>query len=272
MKNLSTLILLLVASSAFAQTQIDFYTTMGDFRVEVREDLMPITAGNFIDLVEAEFYDGIIFHRVIAGFVIQGGDPTGTGFGGPGYTIMDEYHPEMNHDSTGVIAMAKTSAPNSAGSQFYFTLGAQNGLDMTYAVFGTCIENVEVIEQIGLVATNGNDAPLVDVVMDSLRIVEAPSGLIDFKPSIRLETYPNPFSESTQISYEVITPGTTQLMIYDIQGRLINSWTERVSNPGIKSIVWRGEDADFAEVPNGTYYFVLTTPDGVGTQKLIKIR
>ena len=116
MRPFNVILLLLFSYTAFSQTQVDFYTSMGDFRVEVREDLMPITAGNFIDLVEAEYYDGVIFHRVVEDFVIQGGDPTGTGSGGPGYTIDDEYHPNMNHDSTGVMGMAKTSAPNSAGS------------------------------------------------------------------------------------------------------------------------------------------------------------
>jgi peptidylprolyl isomerase len=109
-------ILLPLALSSQAQTLADFYTVAGDFRVELREDLMPITANNFIDLARTGFYDATIFHRVVEDFVIQGGDPLGTGFGGPGYTIMDEYHVNMNHDSAGVIAMAKTAAPNSAGS------------------------------------------------------------------------------------------------------------------------------------------------------------
>ncbi len=272
MKHLITLALIVIASSISAQTQIDFYTTMGDFRIEVREDLMPITAGNFIDLVEADFYDGIIFHRVIAGFVVQGGDPLGTGFGGPGYTIMDEYHPEMNHDSTGVIAMAKTSAPNSAGSQFYFTLGPQNFLDGNYAVFGTCIENVEVIEEIGLVETNGNDAPLIDVVMDSVRIVQSPSGLNLIESTILFEAYPNPFSDAVQISYELNTPGQVELEIYDIQGRMVKSWQESVFTTGVHSFTWGGAGSESISVPLGPYYFTLTTPDGRGTRKLIRVR
>jgi len=244
---------------------------MGDFRIEVRTDLMPITAGNFISLVNAKFYDGIIFHRVISDFVIQGGDPLGTGFGGPGYTIMDEYHPSMNHDSTGVISMAKTSSPNSAGSQFFFTLGAQPTLDGNYAVFGSCFENIQVIEAIGQVAVNLNDKPLVDVVMDSVRIAENPTSLKAVENIIKTEAFPNPFIESVQISYEVKKSGLVTLNIYDVQGRLVQTLFEGMSSSGIHTIDWNGKNINHTNAPTGTYYLSLTTSQGVGIQKLVKI-
>ena len=271
MKNLSLLVILFISYTINAQTEIDFYTNMGDFRVEVREDLMPITAGNFIDLVEAGFYDGVIFHRVVSGFVIQGGDPTGTGFGGPGYTIMDEYHPDMNHDSTGVIAMAKTPAPNSAGSQFYFTIGAQSFLDGDYAAFGSCIQNVQVIEDISLVAVDGSDRPLVDVVMDSLRIVQVTTtGIKDIENIIKTEVFPNPFTGVVHINYEVKTPGKITLNIYDLQGRLVQTLLDGMSSVGIHYIEWDGKNLNQTNVSPGTYYLSLVTPRGVGVQKLIK--
>ena len=98
-----------------------FTTNLGDFQVELFEDRAPATTKNFIDLVEKGFYDGIVFHRVIEGFMLQGGCPDGNGRGGPGYTIPDEFHAELTHDSEGVLSMAN-SGPNSGGSQFFVTL------------------------------------------------------------------------------------------------------------------------------------------------------
>jgi cyclophilin family peptidyl-prolyl cis-trans isomerase len=141
-----------------------FETTMGDFRVELFEDRAPLTTKNFIDLVEREFYDGVIFHRVIAGFMIQGGDPTGTGTGGPGHKIRDEFHPELRHDAAGVLSMAN-AGPNTGGSQFFITLAATPWLDGRHAVFGRVIDGMDVVESIGATATGRNDRPLDEVQM-----------------------------------------------------------------------------------------------------------
>jgi peptidyl-prolyl cis-trans isomerase A (cyclophilin A) len=244
---------------------------MGEFRVEVREDLMPITAGNFIDLVEKEFYDGVIFHRVVRGFVNQGGDPSGTGSGGPGYTIMDEYHPNMNHDSTGVMGMAKTSAPNSAGSQFYFIIGAQKHLDRNYAVFGSCIRNLDVIKEINKVRVNVNDRPLENVVMDSVRIVQGTSSLDESEDEVLSEVFPNPFSTGVQINYKVKTAGDVDVAIYNLQGTLIRTLKSGQSPSGIFNLNWDGSGVDGSYVPSGEYYLTFTTPSGVSSQKLIKI-
>ena len=148
-----------------------FQTTEGDFRIELEEEKAPRTTKNFIDLAEKGFYDGVIFHRVIDGFMIQGGDPTGTGRGGPGYTIPDEFHPELRHDAEGVLSMAN-AGPNTGGSQFFITLAATPWLDNRHAVFGKVIEGMDVVRKIGKVATGPADRPLDDVVMEKVTIEE----------------------------------------------------------------------------------------------------
>jgi cyclophilin family peptidyl-prolyl cis-trans isomerase len=146
-----------------------FDTNLGSFSVELFEDKAPATTANFIDLIEKEFYDGVIFHRVIAGFMIQGGDPDGTGMGGPGYKIRDEFHPELRHDAAGVLSMAN-AGPNTGGSQFFITLAATPWLDGKHAVFGRVTEGMDVIEQIGAVATGRSDRPVEEVRMEKVRL------------------------------------------------------------------------------------------------------
>jgi cyclophilin family peptidyl-prolyl cis-trans isomerase len=121
-------------------------TAKGTMEVALDAKAAPITVNNFVFLANDRFYDGLSFHRVEPGFVIQGGDPNGDGTGGPGYTIPDEASGLLHED--GVIAMAKSSAPNSAGSQFYITLGAQHDLDGRYTVFGTLTSGRDVAGRI----------------------------------------------------------------------------------------------------------------------------
>ncbi|MDO5828719.1 MAG: peptidylprolyl isomerase [Methanocorpusculum sp.] len=137
-------------------------TTLGDITLELRED-MPITSGNFADLVGKGFYNGVIFHRVIDGFMIQGGDPTGTGCGGPGYKIQDEFMPDNRNDK-GTISMAN-AGPNTGGSQFFINLVNNNYLDRAHPAFGKVVEGFDVVEKIGKVKTNYSDKPLEDVVI-----------------------------------------------------------------------------------------------------------
>ncbi|HJJ30686.1 MAG TPA: peptidylprolyl isomerase [Methanocorpusculum sp.] len=137
-------------------------TTLGDITLELRED-MPITSGNFAKLVGDGFYNGVIFHRVIDGFMIQGGDPTGTGCGGPGYKIQDEFMPD-NKNNKGTIAMAN-AGPNTGGSQFFINLVNNNYLDKAHPAFGKVVEGFDVVEKIGKVKTNYSDRPLEDVVI-----------------------------------------------------------------------------------------------------------
>lgn len=153
-------------------------TNMGTIKMELYVGLTPITAGNFIKLVEQKFYDGLIFHRVIEGFMIQGGDPfcvSGEGpcgTGGPGWSIDLEIVPELKHDQAGMVAMARSSDPNSAGSQFYITLDATDFLDGGYAVFGKVIEGLDVVMAIGSTPTDDQDRPLEDVVMERVYLEE----------------------------------------------------------------------------------------------------
>jgi len=120
---------------------------MGKVKIELYADKTPKTVQNFIDLSNSGFYDGIIFHRVIPGFMAQTGDPDGTGSGGPGYTFEDEFHPSLSHDSAGILSMANRG-PNTNGSQFFITYGPQPHLDNMHSVFGKVVEGLELIEAI----------------------------------------------------------------------------------------------------------------------------
>ncbi|HSJ25988.1 MAG TPA: peptidylprolyl isomerase [Longimicrobiales bacterium] len=146
-----------------------FTTNHGDFAVELFEDKAPATTKNFIDLAEKGYYDGLTFHRVIDGFMIQGGCPTGTGTGGPGYKIKDEFHPDLKHDAPGVLSMAN-AGPDTGGSQFFVTLDATPWLDNRHAVFGKVTDGMEVVEKIGQTRVGPQDRPVEPVVMEKVEI------------------------------------------------------------------------------------------------------
>lgn len=149
-----------------------FKTNKGDFTIELFEDKVPATTKNFIDLIEKNFYDGLIFHRVIDGFMIQGGDPEGTGMGGPGYTIDDEFDKDLRHDSEGILSMAN-AGPNTGGSQFFITLAATPWLDGHHAVFGKVIEGMEVVREIGHAETDFQDRPCDDIIIETVTVQKA---------------------------------------------------------------------------------------------------
>ncbi|HVY01381.1 MAG TPA: peptidylprolyl isomerase [Candidatus Nanoarchaeia archaeon] len=152
-------------------TKVEFKTTEGTFVVEMYND-MPITAGNFVNLAEEGFYDGVIFHRIIEGFMIQGGDPTGTGRGGPGYTIKDEFtHAGGNLNNRGTISMAN-AGPNTGGSQFFINLVNNNFLDGKHPTFGQVIEGMDVVDRIAAVQTDSQDRPLKEVKILSLKVIK----------------------------------------------------------------------------------------------------
>jgi peptidyl-prolyl cis-trans isomerase A (cyclophilin A) len=153
-----------------ANRHAQFKTSKGDFKLELFEDKAPITTGNFIKLAEDGYYNGLIFHRVIEGFMIQGGCPQGSGRGGPGYTIQDEFHPELKHSSPGILSMAN-AGPNTGGSQFFITLVETAWLDGRHAVFGQVVEGMEVVSTIGSVPTGAQDRPREDVVIETLTIL-----------------------------------------------------------------------------------------------------
>jgi peptidylprolyl isomerase len=135
-------------------------TSMGTILIELAPD-MPVTAGNFEKLVRAGYYDGVIFHRVIVDFMVQGGDPTGTGCGGPGYAIPDEFTPK-NRNNRGTISMAN-AGPNTGGSQFFINLVNNNFLDDRHPVFGRVVSGMDVVDAIAKVPKDGNDRPRTPV-------------------------------------------------------------------------------------------------------------
>jgi cyclophilin family peptidyl-prolyl cis-trans isomerase len=122
-------------------------TERGDIAVDLYADKAPLTVENFINLARSGFYDGTTFHRVIAGFMAQGGDPTGTGRGGPGYQFGDEFHPELRHDAPGILSMAN-AGPGTNGSQFFITYGPTPHLDDRHSVFGRVTEGLDVLQSI----------------------------------------------------------------------------------------------------------------------------
>ena len=149
----------------------------GTITLELYPKIAPKTVENFVSLAKAGFYDGLIFHRVIAGFMIQGGDPLGNGMGGSDETIPGEFAANGFTDNTlkhtrGVISMARSSYPNSASSQFFIVHEDSPHLNGYYAAFGQVTAGMEVVDAIAAVETNSNDKPLVDVVIETIRVVE----------------------------------------------------------------------------------------------------
>ncbi|MDR2199687.1 MAG: peptidylprolyl isomerase [Deltaproteobacteria bacterium] len=149
-----------------------FQTSKGNFEVELFSDLAPKTVDNFVSLANKKYYDGTIFHRVISDFMIQGGDPTGTGTGGPGYVIKDEFGAGLSHDAAGTLSMAN-AGPDTGGSQFFITLVPTKWLDGKHAVFGKVVKGMDVVQAIGAVKTNQSDRPLEEVRIISLAIKSA---------------------------------------------------------------------------------------------------
>ena len=150
-------------------TAVTLHTSMGDVTIELFDAKMPITTENFRKLVEKKFYDGTIFHRVISGFMIQGGDPEGTGFGGPGYSIKDEL-PTDNRNARGTISMAN-SGPNTGGSQFFINVADNNRLDPKHPAFGKVVSGMDVVDQISKVPVDQLDRPRKAVSIKKARVI-----------------------------------------------------------------------------------------------------
>lgn len=157
------------AEAAVKRQTATFDTSMGTFKVELFNDLAPETVKNFTDLAQKGFYDGIVFHRIIDQFMIQGGCPQGNGMGGPGYTIPDEFGQGLKHDKPGILSMAN-AGPNTGGSQFFITLVPTPWLDGKHAIFGQVSEGMDVVEKMGKVPTDSRDRPLQKVVINKLTI------------------------------------------------------------------------------------------------------
>jgi peptidyl-prolyl cis-trans isomerase A (cyclophilin A) len=166
----------------------EFATTEGSFTVRLFDQEVPNTVENFVGLAEGTkewthpgtqqkmtntpFYDGIVFHRVIPGFMIQGGDPLGQGIGGPGYKFKDEFHPSLRHSKAGILSMAN-AGPNSNGSQFFITLAPTPHLDNRHSVFGEVTDGMDVVRRIGSTPTGRQDRPVKDVVINMVKITRS---------------------------------------------------------------------------------------------------
>ena len=169
-----------MTSSTYAR----FDTTEGTFRIRLFDKEAPNTVANFVGLAEGTkewvdpetgrkrtepFYDGVIFHRVINGFMIQGGDRLGQGTGGPGYKFPDEFHPSLRHAKAGMLSMAN-AGPNTNGSQFFITHTSTPHLDGRHTVFGKVVDGLDVVRKIGAVATGRQDRPVKPVVINKVTI------------------------------------------------------------------------------------------------------
>jgi peptidyl-prolyl cis-trans isomerase A (cyclophilin A) len=151
-----------------------FDTTEGSFKVKLFADKAPKTVANFTDLAEGKktgkpFYDGIVFHRVIPDFMIQGGCPQGTGRGGPGYNFADEFHPSLKHTKGGLLSMAN-AGPNTNGSQFFITVAPTSWLDKKHAIFGEVVEGMDVATKISELPRGASDKPKEAVILKSVKI------------------------------------------------------------------------------------------------------
>ena len=165
---------LLTWSCAHAQTtrpNVTIETDKGSIVIELYPDEAPKTVENFLKLAKQGFYNGIIFHRVIPGFMIQTGDPTGTGTGGPGYTFADEISPRLHHEGPGVVSMAN-AGPNTNGSQFFITLAATPWLDGKHTIFGKVLQGQSVVDMIAAVERDGRDRPREDIKMIRMVVQE----------------------------------------------------------------------------------------------------
>jgi peptidyl-prolyl cis-trans isomerase A (cyclophilin A) len=162
----------------------DFVTSEGNFTIRLFDKEVPNTVANFVALAEGSkewldprtnqksnspYYDGIIFHRVIDGFMIQGGDPLGKGYGGPGYKFADEFHPSLRHNKPGILSMAN-AGPNTNGGQFFITLAPTPHLDNRHSVFGEVDSGMDVVSKIGSTKTGAQDRPVKDVVIQTVKI------------------------------------------------------------------------------------------------------
>jgi len=164
--------------------QAEFVTTEGSFTVKLYDEEAPNTVANFVGLAEgtkewtdprtrqkttAPYYNGIIFHRVIDGFMIQGGDPLGQGVGGPGYEFADEFHPRLRHDRAGILSMANRG-PNTNGGQFFITLGPTPHLNDRHSVFGEVTSGMDIVRRIGTTPTGRQDRPVKDIQILEIKI------------------------------------------------------------------------------------------------------
>ena len=254
---------LTLAFFAKGQTQITFYTNLGVFQAEMFDSLMPITTGNFISLVDSQFYDGIIFHRVIPNFVIQGGDPLGTGYGGPGYTIPDEF------DSTGTLSNIKqtismaNAGPNTGGSQFFINLKNNTFLDYdkppttsAHPIFGIVRAGWNIVDSIAHVPTDANDRPLTPVVMDSVRVTGSYLSVKEpLSNTVKACIYPNPTTAESILDITATNEEVVHVSIVSLAGTVLANQT-LILQSGKNKIPLK--TLQVSELPQGMYTVVIS--------------
>lgn len=258
MKKLTKVAVFLLALLAFgvahAQTEVTYYTTMGNFKIMLTDTLTPRTVDSFIARVAGKFYDGLIFHRVIDGFMIQGGDPLGDGTGGPGYTTPDEFVPSLKN-VPGALAMAN-SGPNTNGSQFFINLVTNSYLNNHYTVFGMVTTGFPVVQSIGHVATDSHDKPLTNVVIDSIRITSFASASVGSLPSgVAFSVFPNPSCGAFVFNL----PATaTSLEILNMAGQVVLTMQATATTT-----------VDLSNQPKGLYVARISGCKGSAEMKLV---
>ena len=235
-KSILSLLIIIAASMVHAQTVVTFYTTKGDFALEIFDDVVPITGGNFLNLVDQKYYDGVIFHRVIDGFMIQGGD------GASASTIQDEFDASLSNVQK-TISMAN-AGPNTGSSQFFINLVNNTFLDFNkppltsaHPVFGEVIANFNIVQDIGKVTTGAGDKPVVDVVMDSVRRGYGLAVGIqnNFNANFQAWVYPNPVNSTSVLKIHSDKTIEAEIQVFDAQGRII-SIRKAEMNQGVNSL------------------------------------
>ncbi len=286
---LAALLFLAPALRAQDGMYADFATSMGNFTVKLHFDKTPRTVANFIALATGSrawmdiptgdakrkpYYNGLIFHRVVAGFVIQGGSPNGNGTDGPGYTFKDEFDPTLRHDKAGILSMAN-SGLHSNGSQFFITLAATSHLDDVHSVFGEVTSGLAVVQAIGVVPVNGSSKPLTPVVMNSVTIRrvgpaaqvfnEHAQGLpsVGGAGAVLVQTGSNfalRFTRALNNEYWIYygpTLSTTSKARFGIY--TATAPTGDIASPGVTT----GQNKYFYRVPQIAYPGTLYTPEGI---------
>lgn len=256
-------------ANAQTPTSVDFFTSFGDFRIELYDSLMPITTGHFIDLIEQQYYDDVIFHRVMDGFVIQ------AGIGATQIpTIMDEFEPSLSNLHY-TISMANTGAPNSGSTHFFINLSDNIGLDYDNApldsfhpIFGEVTSGFATVDSIGNTPTNSSAAPLTDVVIHRARLV-APLTAAAPVPgqTLEMELFPNPVAGQLTINMRTQSAGQVQAAVYDLQGRLVETLMEQPLQSGSHTLAWNA-----AAVPQGLYVLRIVSPEGIATRQVAVTR
>ena len=264
MKNILFLLsfILVVIGGVKSQSVVTFYTTQGNFEVELFDSIVPITAGNFRTLVESKYYDGIIFHRVIKSFMIQGGDPTGTGSGGPGYSIPDEFDSTLSNLKK-TISMANLG-PNTGGSQFFINMVNNAYLDFDKApltsahpVFGKVISGWDNCINIHGVPVDNTNRPLTDVVMDSIRVTQYPLSVKSLSTErVEVNIYPNPINLESVLEINGSIIGEANIAIYGQNGVLVSNESIQFVN-GKNQVSFSRLGAD--RLPSGIYYVLVST-------------